>query len=474
MFETMITFFANAEIITNVSNSIDMLANMVDGYLSGVNNLRIASIMLMLLAFMMFVFLVIIIYVKSIVSFLKSDNSSSDTSSDEEIFTNEDEEELKRILQEQERENELEKELQKELELSRIKKEEIDQQKESAKRESQNLENEKVVSPLQKQEELSIPEKEALKDQEHSAHRDNVLDFDWKKGQKVEALTSSQSDLPAFGVESLTYTQTHKELSELMGLIIDMIGRGVDDLKIAQTVIFRNQGKSSENDVLQLIESIKQFINLCLENHFERLPNIKDLPLEKEVLLHLALGDPTLALSLLENLMDYNIDMAQKTPSNKDLLFNEISQQSCTFGNIASINDVHLATGAFELALELNPQNVLAWSRLADMYHRSGNNNQAIQAYQKVLDMADEELHPLEVANASKMLSQYLYSQGNSLQAAKLYNNSKQFYDSLGINRRLDKQEIEIIEIIESHQKDELQKTIDKILSTKQSLVYNF
>ena len=88
--------------------------------------------------------------------------------------------------------------------------------------------------------------------------------------------------------------------------------------------------------------------------------------------------------------------------------------------------------------------------------------------------MADEELHPLEVANASKMLSQYLYSQGNSLQAAKLYNNSKQFYDSLGINRRLDKQEIEIIEIIESHQKDELQKTIDKILSTKQSLVYNF
>ena len=61
-------------------------------------------------------------------------------------------------------------------------------------------------------------------------------------------------------------------------------------------------------------------------------------------------------------------------------------------------------------------------------------------------------------------MSQYLYAQGNSLQAAKLYNSSKQYYDSLGINRRLDKQEIEIVEIIESHHQDEIQSTILRIL----------
>ena len=66
-------------------------------------------------------------------------------------------------------------------------------------------------------------------------------------------------------------------------------------------------------------------------------------------------------------------------------------------------------------------------------------------------------------------MSQHLYAQGNSLQAAKLYNSSKQYYDSLGINRRLDKQEVEIIEIIEAHQKEELQATIQKILSQKTS-----
>jgi len=79
--------------------------------------------------------------------------------------------------------------------------------------------------------------------------------------------------------------------------------------------------------------------------------------------------------------------------------------------------------------------------------------------------MADEELSPQQIANANKILSQYYYAQGNSLQAAKLYNQSKQFYDSIGINRRLDKKEIEIIEIIESRQQNDLETTIARLLS---------
>ena len=71
-----------------------------------------------------------------------------------------------------------------------------------------------------------------------------------------------------------------------------------------------------------------------------------------------------------------------------------------------------------------------------------------------------------EIANAQNFLSQHLYDQGNSLQAAKLYNESKQFYDSLGINRRLDKQEIEIVSIIESHQNDDIRLTIRNLLNS--------
>lgn len=73
-----------------------------------------------------------------------------------------------------------------------------------------------------------------------------------------------EQNAPTLSNEFLSYHQSTKDLSELLGLIIDMIGRGVDDLKIAQTVMFRNQGKNSEDDILQIIDSIKDFIALCI------------------------------------------------------------------------------------------------------------------------------------------------------------------------------------------------------------------
>lgn len=88
----------------------------------------------------------------------------------------------------------------------------------------------------------------------------------------------------------------------------------------------------------------------------------------------------------------------------------------------------------------------------------------AVWAYQNVLNFADGEIDVMQVANANRSLSEHLYAEGNSLQAAKLYNSSKQYYDSLGINRRLDKQEIEIIEIIESNQQTSLPEMIQKLL----------
>lgn len=61
MYEQIISIFSSSEILATVSNNIDDLATIIDGYLSGANNLRIASIILMLLAFILFLFLVIII-----------------------------------------------------------------------------------------------------------------------------------------------------------------------------------------------------------------------------------------------------------------------------------------------------------------------------------------------------------------------------------------------------------------------------
>lgn len=466
MYEQIISIFSSSEILATVSNNIDDLATIIDGYLSGANNLRIASIILMLLAFILFLFLVIIIYVKSIVSFLKSDNKNTekDDGAVDDIFNEEDAERLNRIMSEEDRERELEKELPKELELARAEKEMFEQREMQEKQRKDAVRREEKANTREREKETK--EKEQAEEKE-SEPKGIVVDLDWKKGK----LRDLEQNAPTLSNEFLSYHQSTKDLSELLGLIIDMIGRGVDDLKIAQTVMFRNQGKNSEDDILQIIDSIKDFIALCINQNFDRLPNASQLPREEDALFHLAQGDPTLALAMLEALMDFNIDRSSMAGIDvkKDEIFKEISAQSCVFGSLAAINDIHLATGAFELAIELNPNNVNAWCRLGDMYAKADSNNKAVWAYQNVLTLADEEIYARQVANANKMMSQHLYAQGNSLQAAKLYNSSKQYYDSLGINRRLDKQEVEIIEIIEAHQKEELQATIQKILSQKTS-----
>ena len=466
MYEQIISIFSSSEILATVSNNIDDLATIIDGYLSGANNLRIASIILMLLAFILFLFLVIIIYVKSIVSFLKSDNKNTekDDGAVDDIFNEEDAERLNRIMSEEDRERELEKELQKELELARAEKEMFEQREMQEKQRKDAVRREEKANTREREKETK--EKEQAEEKE-SEPKGIVVDLDWKKGK----LRDLEQNAPTLSNEFLSYHQSTKDLSELLGLIIDMIGRGVDDLKIAQTLMFRNQGKNSEDDILQIIDSIKDFIALCINQNFDRLPNASQLPREEDALFHLAQGDPTLALAMLEALMDFNIDRSSMAGIDvkKDEIFKEISAQSCVFCSLAAINDIHLATGAFELAIELNPNNVNAWCRLGDMYAKADSNNKAVWAYQNVLTLADEEIYARQVANANKMMSQHLYAQGNSLQAAKLYNSSKQYYDSLGINRRLDKQEVEIIEIIEAHQKEELQATIQKILSQKTS-----
>lgn len=463
MYEQIATIFSVSEILSSVSTNLEVLADVVNGYLSGANNLRIASIILMLLAFILFLFLVIILYVKSIISFLRNDKSA--TQHDDDIFNDEDAERLNQIMEEQERERELEKELQKELELARAEKE-MQEMKEAQNRqqEQENIKIQKQLEQESKAKKIKMEEKtQSIRNEAKSI----ALDLDWKKGKLLEG------DVPATVInhDLMSYKQSHRELSELMGLIIDMIGRGVDDLKIAQTVMFRNQGQSSEDDILQIIDSVKDFIGYCQDQKFQRLPNYQQLPKEEEALTHLAQGDPTLALAMLEALMDYHIDRSAgiENEAKKNEIYQDVSLMAGVFGSLAAINDIHLATGAFELAIELYPNNVNAWSRLGDMYARAESNNQAVWAYQNVLSQADEEVYARQVANANRMMSQHLYALGNSLQAAKLYNSSKQYYDALGINRRLDKQEVEIIEIIEAHQQEELSATIARILNREQN-----
>jgi len=421
------------------------------------------SIILMMLAIVLFLILTVVLYIKSMSALLKSSQNKS-RSDDEYTYSHLITQNMEKAELEKIRQEELEKELARELEKSVA--------EQAAREEQERLDEERKKQKKEDEQVLAIEEKmPELKKRITTNRNNNVLDLDWKKGKlkNMESLPEPP-DMP------LQYQQNQKQLSELIGLIIDMLGRNVDDLKIAQTIMYRNMYNETEETVLQTIDAIKDFIALCLNGQFAVLHKEKTLPKEDKALYNLALGDCSLSLALLEALMDSNINKAtsMQAGNKRDKLFALTSNYAQTFGALAALNDIHLATGAFELAIELYPQNINAWNRIGDMYKLAENDSQALKAYQNVLALSDEDINIRQVANAEKMLSQFYYAQGDSLQAAKLYNRSKGYYDSIGINRRLDRQEVEIVEIIKSHQREDLNETINKILSNRNLKQYSF
>ncbi len=461
MFEQIITFFCAESFFASAITNIDVLADVVDKYISGMSNVRIVSYLLMLLAFIVFLFLVIVIYVKSIIAFLKLDNTPSKNKnySKNVASQNNDSEEV-------DDEND---ELQKELELEELRQKQILDQH----RELQRQEKRRQELLLQKKEQERKKEQEENKEHTVSPQNNELgIALDWKKNTPLKDESVSINIMQG---EFLHYQQKNKTLPELIGLIIDMIARKVDDLKIAQTIMYRNQGQSSEDEIMQTIWEVKNFLALAAQGKFNDIRRGTNLPDDATAILHLSEGDATYALALLENLMDSRIETAATMTNGdkKEQIFQETSNMACTFGTLSALTDTRLATGSFELAIELHPQNVNAWNRAADMYNKAGSYNLAMKTYQHVLDIADEEINAEQVANANKMLSQFYYEQGNNLQAAKLYNASKIYYDSLGINRRLDRQELEIIDIIEQKQKQDIQQTIASILAN-QDLQYGY
>ena len=460
----MIEQFLSTEFFIGLTSKFDFLIQGLTSYLSGANNLKIISFALMFLALVLFLFLIVVIYVRNIIYFVKSNNPRK------KLGTEDNNEDNINPFSEEEQQ-ELEKELQRELDLALAERHENER-----KAEEQQLKKEQEQTRLRQEEQKEKKKKEEEKEEEDSVSsqfydrsKEPIVDFDWQKGRIPPSEVISS---PEISKAAMSYQQSRKELNQLIGLVIDMLGRGVDDLKIAQTLNYKNQGLQDENEILKVIDAVKNFISLCVSGKFSNLEKYAALPNEDQALYNLAKGDPSLALSLLENLMDINIDKANASGSEekRQQIYAKVSTYACCFGALSELNDIMLATSAYELAIELLSTNVVAWSRLGDVYKKASSASKAAWAYQNVLNFAEGEIDIAEVANANRHLSEHLYAEGNSLQAAKLYNSAKQYYDSLGINRRLDKQELEIIEIIETNHQSSLPEAIQKLLHNNENI----
>ena len=200
---------------------------------------------------------------KSLSSFLRAEQNrrKEDEKQSKSFFESMDDDidaaELEKIRQE-----ELEKELERELEKAVAEKAAREEkEKAQAAQKKKQKEEEKILAVEEKMPELK---------KRMVARNDNVLDFDWKKGKLKD-----MENLPEPPDMPLQYQQSQKKLSELLGLIIDMLGRNVDDLKIAQTVMFRNMNQDSEENILQTIDAVKDFIALCINGKFTPLRGTK-------------------------------------------------------------------------------------------------------------------------------------------------------------------------------------------------------
>lgn len=448
MLKSIVLFLMTTRITTSISQNLSGMAGFFQTHFAGTDNLRVISIILLLMAFMLFLFLVIILYIKSLLSFVKSERAMYD--------------DQRPPMARSDRDLELEKELERELERELEQNQRERQQQAMLKKKNMLLEDQKLQKQKEKEEKRKSEKQNVFEIPQKNVFRGNAssTEFDWSKGRQGEL------DEKAAGVELYKYKPEKRPVIDLAGLIINMIGRNIDEGKIAQTIKYKCDENSTEEEIIQFVEAIKSFISISNNDKFAHLPDAELLPTPEEALYDLATGKPDNCLALLQALINYNIDKCDqiKGSAKRDIAFLEASNYACIFGSIACLNDPILAANSFELAIELSPKNVNAWSRAADMYGLSDSDARAIWAYNNVLNIGNEDVYPHQMANANKQLSQYYDKQGDSIKARSLSNYSNAYYARIGINQDLTGKEQEIIGMIESKQEEELPETVSKLL----------
>lgn len=303
-----------------------------------------------------------------------------------------------------------------------------------------------------------------LKDHlKYQAKQNQDIRLDWDKN-----VDNIQEELD--NTTSLNYQRPQESMKELIGLIINMLSREVTPQKIAQAVYYRNQGEKNTEEILQTISAVRDFVTLCNTGKFNSIPARSELPSNNEALYNWAQGDNSLCLLLLENLIKQQIDKAEtKSGLPQDLIYAQAASYSCLFGTIAMENNLELAQNSFELALELAPQSINAWSRCGDVYWQQKDYKNAVYAYQNVADNGDKILYAPQIANARHKLAEYNIDSGNTDTAAKLEKDSQSYYDEIGITKALSDKEDENLNFIAENQQINLESSIIKLLQVRQA-----
>ena len=232
----MLEKFLSSKFANNLVSLLEELPNPLHVDITEINDIKLIALFLIFLGMLIFILLIFFIVVRDIFSFFKRKNvfggKGASGSGGRETDSGEDSDEDEDDLFDAQEKRELEQELQKELDLALAQKAELENKKKLEKEER-----------IREKKEKEIKKKKETK---KTAKKDKVIiDFDWKKqkdfSSKDKIIDSSM----------LVYKRTSTELHQLCGLLLDMLGRGVDDLKIFQTLNYKSQGLANEGDILK-------------------------------------------------------------------------------------------------------------------------------------------------------------------------------------------------------------------------------
>ncbi len=253
-----------------------------------------------------------------------------------------------------------------------------------------------------------------------------------------------------------------------VAVVLSMLGHGVTEQKIAQALYYYNKSVMSEEDIIQIVSSINKFIDLCKSGKFNLTPQKQPLPSPVTAMLDLSNGDSSSCLILLQSLLNSQMQKAENESGIiRDFTYAVAANIACIMGNIAKLGDLELAHNSFELATELSPKNVTAWSRLGDVYMLEDTKGKAMIAYQTVLDIGDRILYSEQIANAQQKLSEYYLAQGLDAKAKEMKEESTRFYETYGIATPLSNSELKVYQTLKKQNSETLPAVISALISDR-------
>ncbi len=251
-------------------------------------------------------------------------------------------------------------------------------------------------------------------------------------------------------------------------LILNLLARGVSEAKIIQALFYYYKSALKEEDVRQIVRSVRDFLGICNAGKFAILPDAEKLPPPADAIYELAHGNSAKCLFLLQSLLNYQMELADSVSGVlQDLNYAIAANYACLIGNLARLDDIDLAHNSFELATEISPQNVGAWNRLGDMYMLENATQKALIAFQNVLDIADKIMYAPQIADAQQYLAAYFMQMGLTEKAEQMRQDSDRFYDTSGIRTPLTNAENMAFQAILNTGTQNLSASIKALLSAE-------